>query len=66
MMQVELFTEQGMLTAVDCWRWLLTARADLEAAFLQEMLAAWQVNLPDLEVKSLKKPVAAIRVFDDN
>jgi PI4-kinase N-terminal region len=41
---VELFTEQAMLTAVDCWRWLLTARADLEASFLQEMLAAWQVS----------------------
>ncbi|CAB3384659.1 Hypothetical predicted protein [Cloeon dipterum] len=40
--QVELFTEQAVITAVDCWRWLLTARADLEASFLQEMLAAWQ------------------------
>ncbi|KAF4523974.1 hypothetical protein B566_EDAN013557 [Ephemera danica] len=43
--QVELFSEQGMVTAVDCWRWLLTARPDLEPAFLQEMLAAWQCSM---------------------
>lgn len=41
--QVGLFTDVTMTTAVECWRWLLTSRSDLELRFLQEMLAAWQV-----------------------
>ncbi|XP_049766862.1 phosphatidylinositol 4-kinase alpha isoform X1 [Schistocerca cancellata] len=43
--QVELFTEKAMMTAVDCWQWLMTARPDLELRFLQEMLAAWQCSV---------------------
>lgn len=40
---VELFTEEAMKTAVECWQWLVTARPDLDLQFLQEMLTAWQV-----------------------
>jgi phosphatidylinositol 4-kinase len=42
--QVELFTEHAMMTAVECWQWLVTARPDLELRFLQEMFSAWQVK----------------------
>lgn len=42
---VELFTEEAIKTAVECWQWLVTARPDLELRFLQEMLTAWQVNM---------------------
>jgi len=44
--QVGLLTEPAMTTAVECWRWLLTSRPDIELRFLQEMLAAWQVSFP--------------------
>ncbi|CAG2056481.1 unnamed protein product [Timema podura] len=40
--QVQLFTEEVMSTAVDCWLWLLSARPQLELLFLQEMLSSWQ------------------------
>nr|CAD7426384.1 unnamed protein product [Timema monikensis] len=40
--QVQLFTEEAMSTAVDCWLWLLSARPKLELLFLQEMLSSWQ------------------------
>lgn len=43
--QVELFTEESLTTAVDCWQWILTARPDLKLRFLQEMLAAWQYTV---------------------
>lgn len=43
--QVGLFTDVTMTTAVECWRWLLTSRPDLELRFLQEMLAAWQCTI---------------------
>ncbi|RZF47776.1 hypothetical protein LSTR_LSTR006040 [Laodelphax striatellus] len=43
--QVELFTEVAMMTAVECWHWLFTARPDLELQFLQEMFAAWQCTV---------------------
>ncbi|XP_046385278.1 phosphatidylinositol 4-kinase alpha isoform X2 [Ischnura elegans] len=43
--QVEMFTESAMLSAVECWQWLVTARPDLELRFLQEMLSAWQCTL---------------------
>lgn len=39
--QVELFTVDAMLTAVECWQWIITARPDLELRFLQEMCSAW-------------------------
>ncbi|XP_065226540.1 phosphatidylinositol 4-kinase alpha isoform X2 [Planococcus citri] len=42
---VELFTEDTMKTAVECWQWLVTARPDLELQFLQEMLTAWQYTV---------------------
>lgn len=28
--QVELFTNDAMMAAVECWQWLITARPDLE------------------------------------
>jgi len=43
--QVMLFTTKAMRTAVECWQWLTTSRADLELQFLQEMFAAWQVYM---------------------
>ncbi|XP_077290371.1 phosphatidylinositol 4-kinase III alpha isoform X2 [Arctopsyche grandis] len=43
--QVELFTEDAMVAAVECWQWLITARPDLELRFLQEMLSAWQYTV---------------------
>uniref|UniRef100_A0A8D8UEF4 1-phosphatidylinositol 4-kinase n=1 Tax=Cacopsylla melanoneura TaxID=428564 RepID=A0A8D8UEF4_9HEMI len=43
--QVELFTEEAMRTAVDCWQWIATARPELELTLLQEMVAAWQYTV---------------------
>ncbi|KAK0074484.1 hypothetical protein PV325_008278, partial [Microctonus aethiopoides] len=43
--QIELFTHSAMLTAVECWQWILTARPDLKLRFLQEMFAAWQYTV---------------------
>ncbi|XP_015519648.1 phosphatidylinositol 4-kinase alpha isoform X1 [Neodiprion lecontei] len=43
--QIELFTDDAMTTAVECWQWILTARPDLKLRFLQEMLAAWQYTV---------------------
>ncbi|XP_015600220.1 phosphatidylinositol 4-kinase alpha isoform X2 [Cephus cinctus] len=43
--QVELFTDQAITTAVECWQWILTARPDLKLCFLQEMLSAWQYTV---------------------
>ncbi|KAG6449776.1 hypothetical protein O3G_MSEX006205 [Manduca sexta] len=40
--QVEIFTEDAVTTAVECWQWLTTARPDLELRLLQEIFAAWQ------------------------
>ncbi|XP_068623293.1 phosphatidylinositol 4-kinase alpha [Battus philenor] len=40
--QVEIFTEDAVTTAVECWQWLNTARPDLELRLLQEIFAAWQ------------------------
>lgn len=42
---IELFTEDVMKTAVECWQWLVSARPDLELQFLQEMLTAWQYTV---------------------
>ncbi|RVE42389.1 hypothetical protein evm_012967 [Chilo suppressalis] len=39
--QVELFTEDAVSTAVECWQWLITSRPDLELRLLQEIFAAW-------------------------
>lgn len=39
--QVDMFTVEGMTTAVECWKWLITARPHLELRFLQEMISAW-------------------------
>lgn len=30
-----------MTTAVECWKWLITACPHLELRFLQEMTSAW-------------------------
>lgn len=38
---MELFTEEVMQTAVNCWQWLITAKPHLEIRFLQEMISAW-------------------------
>ncbi|XP_048482102.1 phosphatidylinositol 4-kinase alpha [Plutella xylostella] len=43
--QVEVFTEDAMTTAVECWQWLTTARPDLELRLLQEIFAAWQCTV---------------------
>ncbi|KOB66496.1 putative Phosphatidylinositol 4-kinase alpha, partial [Operophtera brumata] len=43
--QVEIFTEDAVTTAVECWQWLTTARPDLELRLLQEIFAAWQCTL---------------------
>ncbi|CAB3245856.1 unnamed protein product [Arctia plantaginis] len=40
--QVEIFTEDAVTSAVECWQWLTTARPDLEIRLLQEIFAAWQ------------------------
>ncbi len=38
---VILFQVEAMKTIVECWNWLLSARPDLEIAFLLEMISAW-------------------------
>ncbi|XP_045467840.1 phosphatidylinositol 4-kinase alpha [Harmonia axyridis] len=43
--QVELFTEDAMKTAVECWQWLITSKPELEIRFLQEMVAAWNFTV---------------------
>ncbi|CAH1104235.1 unnamed protein product [Psylliodes chrysocephalus] len=43
--QVELFTVEAMISAVDCWQWLITSRPELEIRFLQEMVAAWKCTV---------------------
>jgi hypothetical protein len=43
--QVEIFTEDAVSTAVECWQWLTTARPDLELRLLQEVFAAWQCTV---------------------
>lgn len=43
--QVELFTTDAMVTAVECWQWLITARPDIELRFLQEMCSAWNCTV---------------------
>ncbi|XP_059048933.1 phosphatidylinositol 4-kinase alpha [Achroia grisella] len=43
--QVEIFTEDAVTTAVECWQWLTTARPDLELRLLQEIFAAWQCTV---------------------
>ncbi|XP_072934257.1 phosphatidylinositol 4-kinase alpha [Epargyreus clarus] len=43
--QVDIFTEDAVTTAVECWQWLTTARPDLELRLLQEVFAAWQCTV---------------------
>ncbi|XP_053617223.1 phosphatidylinositol 4-kinase alpha isoform X3 [Plodia interpunctella] len=43
--QVEIFTEDAVTVAVECWQWLSTARPDLELRLLQEIFAAWQCTV---------------------
>ncbi|KAL3270935.1 hypothetical protein HHI36_021440 [Cryptolaemus montrouzieri] len=43
--QVELFTEEAMRTAVECWQWLITSKPEFEIRFLQEMVAAWNCTV---------------------
>ncbi|XP_022832164.1 phosphatidylinositol 4-kinase alpha isoform X3 [Spodoptera litura] len=40
--QVDIFTEDAVTTAVECWQWLTTSRPDLEIRLMQEIFAAWQ------------------------
>lgn len=42
---MELFTADVMMSAVECWQWLITARPDLELRFLQEMCSAWSTTI---------------------
>ncbi|XP_050667764.1 phosphatidylinositol 4-kinase alpha isoform X1 [Leptidea sinapis] len=43
--QVEIFTEDAVTSAVECWQWLTTSRPDLELRLLQEIFAAWQCTV---------------------
>ncbi|KAL0867906.1 hypothetical protein ABMA27_008587 [Loxostege sticticalis] len=43
--QVEIFTEDAVSTAVECWQWLTTSRPDLELRLVQEIFAAWQCTV---------------------
>ncbi|XP_064074423.1 phosphatidylinositol 4-kinase alpha isoform X1 [Vanessa tameamea] len=43
--QVDIFTEDAVTTAVECWQWLNTSRPDLELRLLQEIFAAWQCTV---------------------
>ncbi|XP_026331523.1 putative inactive phosphatidylinositol 4-kinase alpha-like protein P1, partial [Hyposmocoma kahamanoa] len=43
--QVEIFTEDAVTTAVECWQWLTTSRPDMELRLLQEIFAAWQCTV---------------------
>ncbi|XP_063368926.1 phosphatidylinositol 4-kinase alpha isoform X2 [Cydia amplana] len=43
--QVDIFTEDAVTSAVECWQWLATARPELELRLLQEMFAAWQCTV---------------------
>ncbi|XP_022115075.1 phosphatidylinositol 4-kinase alpha isoform X2 [Pieris rapae] len=40
--QVDIFTEDAVTSAVECWQWLTTSRPDLELRLVQEIFAAWQ------------------------
>ncbi|CAK1541773.1 unnamed protein product [Leptosia nina] len=40
--QVDVFTEDAVTSAVECWQWLTTSRPDLELRLMQEIFAAWQ------------------------
>uniref|UniRef100_A0ABD2XIX4 1-phosphatidylinositol 4-kinase n=1 Tax=Trichogramma kaykai TaxID=54128 RepID=A0ABD2XIX4_9HYME len=42
---VKLFSKPSMLTAIECWQWILTARPDMKLRFLQEMFSAWQYTI---------------------
>nr|XP_022907836.1 phosphatidylinositol 4-kinase alpha [Onthophagus taurus] len=39
--QLQLFTQEAMCSAVECWQWLITAKPQLQVRFLQEMASAW-------------------------
>lgn len=55
--QVELFTVDAMLTAVECWQWLITSKPELEIRFLQEMVSAWNCTVhKKLGLFSITKP----------
>ncbi|CAH0713580.1 unnamed protein product, partial [Brenthis ino] len=43
--QVDIFTEDAVTSAVECWQWLNTSRPDLELRLLQEIFAAWQCTV---------------------
>ncbi|XP_045770623.1 phosphatidylinositol 4-kinase alpha [Maniola jurtina] len=43
--QVDIFTEDAVTTAAECWQWLSTARPDLELRLLQEIFMAWQCTV---------------------
>ncbi|XP_026727128.1 phosphatidylinositol 4-kinase alpha isoform X4 [Trichoplusia ni] len=43
--QVEIFTEDAVTTAVECWQWLTTSRPDLEIRLTQEIFSAWQCTV---------------------
>lgn len=42
---VEMFVEDVIRSAIECWQWILSARRDLTLPFMQEMLGAWQCTV---------------------
>ncbi|XP_066584253.1 phosphatidylinositol 4-kinase alpha isoform X2 [Prorops nasuta] len=65
--QVELFTNEVMTTAVECWQWIFTVRPDLKLRFLQEMLVAWQYTVDKkMGIFSLdEEQVSPLAVYED-
>lgn len=43
--QVDIFTEDAVTTAVECWQWVTTARPELELRLMQEIFSAWQCTV---------------------
>lgn len=42
--QVDFFNKETVETAIEMWKWIITARTDLELCLIQEMATAWQAT----------------------
>lgn len=42
---VEFFSEETIESVVACWRWILSARSDLEFQMTEEMISAWNATI---------------------
>ena len=42
---IEVFQESVVETVIQCWQWISSARRDLEALLMLEMVAAWQATI---------------------